>query len=86
MRNRLVARIQASSLVYWAMYLGARVFRTLLQGGQEVDLRAYNRWFERLDQLCTTSSNDTILDDLTSRLTGALEVRVLAIVASLFLG
>ncbi|KAF8606107.1 hypothetical protein BDV93DRAFT_520964, partial [Ceratobasidium sp. AG-I] len=77
MRDRLVARIQASNLTHWSMYLGAKVFRTLLQGGEDVDIRAYDPWFERLDRLCITSSNDNILEDLTSRLSGALELSYL---------
>ena len=80
LRDRIVARIQASNLLYWATYLGAKVFRTLLQGGQADDFRAYSRWFEQLGRLCLTSSNDNILDDLASRLSGALEVRALILV------
>ncbi|KAF8606106.1 hypothetical protein BDV93DRAFT_520963 [Ceratobasidium sp. AG-I] len=81
-RDMLVDRIQASSLTHWSMYLGAKIFCTLLQGGKGDDLRVYNRWFERLDQLCITSSNDTILDDLANRLSGGLELSYLKFMTS----
>lgn len=67
------------------MYLGAKIFRTLLQGGQDLDLLAYNPWFERLDRLCLSFYNDNILEDLESRLSGALEVRAPTSVALLLL-
>ena len=85
MRDRLVARAQATSLAHWAMYLGAKIFCTLLQGGQKADLKAYDIWYERLDQLCITSNNDETLVDFSRRLTGALEVRVLITVATVHL-
>ncbi|KAF8606101.1 hypothetical protein BDV93DRAFT_360925 [Ceratobasidium sp. AG-I] len=83
MRDRFTARIQASNFTHWAMYLGAKIFRTLLEGGEDADLRAYNYWFERLNPLCITSSNDNTLEDLKNRLSGALEVRALIVVVSI---
>eukprot|EP01099_Mayorella_cantabrigiensis_P002288 TRINITY_DN200_c0_g1_i1.p1 TRINITY_DN200_c0_g1~~TRINITY_DN200_c0_g1_i1.p1 ORF type:complete len:615 (-),score=-31.21 TRINITY_DN200_c0_g1_i1:59-1903(-) len=81
-QSHIAARIQVSDLTYWSMFLGAKVFRTLLQGGQERDLRAYKPWFERLSRLCITSRNDDMLEDLNSRLLGALELCYLLFISS----
>jgi hypothetical protein len=58
------------------MYLGARIFQSLLRDGQDANLRSFLPWIDRFDQLCVASNNDKTLQDLISRLSGAVEVRL----------
>ncbi|KAG9079682.1 hypothetical protein FS749_008315 [Ceratobasidium sp. UAMH 11750] len=81
-RGRFISRIVSSSVAYWSMYLGARIFQTLHQDGDHTNVHGYIPWLNRFERLCMTSNNDRNLDDLMARLSGALELMFLKYVTA----
>ncbi|KAF8606105.1 hypothetical protein BDV93DRAFT_520962 [Ceratobasidium sp. AG-I] len=81
-REHLILRLRESTITRWSMYLGAKIFQCVLQDGDDADLKPYRTWLERFDQLCITSSNDSVIEDLAGRLSGALEISYLKYLAS----
>ncbi|KAG8710290.1 hypothetical protein FRC09_000198 [Ceratobasidium sp. 395] len=76
-RGRFISRITSSSVTHWSMYLGARIFQTLNRDGDHANIRMYIPWLNRFDELCVTSRNDSSVDDMLGRLSGAMELSFL---------
>jgi hypothetical protein len=60
----------------WAMFLGCKIFESILDGtyGRKLDL--YNRWITRFEQqLCANPEQNITPADSHDRLVGTLEVR-----------
>ncbi|KAG8701395.1 hypothetical protein FRC08_004098, partial [Ceratobasidium sp. 394] len=81
-KAKLIMRIMSSSVAHWSLYLGARIFQTLLQDGEHANVRAYTPWLDRFDQLCLTSGDDCTLEGMANRLSGGLELSFLRYITS----
>ncbi|KAG8696950.1 hypothetical protein FRC08_006821, partial [Ceratobasidium sp. 394] len=81
-KSKLIMRMLSSSVAHWSLYLGARIFQTLLQDGEYANVGAYTPWLDRFDQLCITSGDDCTLEGMANRLSGGLELSFLRYITS----
>ncbi|KAG9123514.1 hypothetical protein FRC07_014840 [Ceratobasidium sp. 392] len=81
-RGKFISRILSSNLIYWSMYIGARMFQSLKQDGDYANIRGYVPWLEKCHHLCITSRDDNSLEDFVGRLSSALELIFLKYIAS----
>ncbi|KAF8606238.1 hypothetical protein BDV93DRAFT_363907 [Ceratobasidium sp. AG-I] len=74
--RRLVScRLQLPGAARWAMYMGAQIFESLLDGVLPQKIATYNRLVQKLEQeLHVTPNQDLTSDDIRNRLAGELEV------------
>ncbi|QRW11216.1 Fungal specific transcription factor domain [Ceratobasidium sp. AG-Ba] len=70
---RFAMRLARSKLVHWSSFIGAQMFTLLKRDRENADVQRYTPWLDRLDQLCVVS-DDTSLEGMVNRLSGALEL------------
>ncbi|CAE6530533.1 hypothetical protein RSOLAG22IIIB_10869 [Rhizoctonia solani] len=74
-RDKLVVRLQESSLTHWSMYIGARIFQALTKDGKRADLRFLMSCVRRMDEhVCLESARDGTLSGALHALSGGLEL------------
>ncbi|KAH7322348.1 hypothetical protein B0J17DRAFT_772756 [Rhizoctonia solani] len=74
-RDKLIVRLQESSLTHWSMYIGARIFQALIKDGKKADLRFLMSCVRRMDEhVCLESARDGTLAGSLHALSGGLEL------------
>ncbi|KAF8606243.1 hypothetical protein BDV93DRAFT_521079, partial [Ceratobasidium sp. AG-I] len=74
-RQLVSGRLQLPGAARWAMYLGAQISESLLDGVLPEKIEAYDRWIRRLEQeLHSTSNRDLTNKRVQNRLVDELEV------------
>lgn len=75
-RESVSWRLQTSDVSRWAMYLGAKIFESVLDGVVPEKTGAYDHWIQRFEQeLYSTPSRALTNGEIENRLCGTLEVR-----------
>ncbi|KAF8606246.1 hypothetical protein BDV93DRAFT_364033 [Ceratobasidium sp. AG-I] len=74
-RESVSWRLQSSNAARWAMYIGAQIFESLLDGVLPEKTGAYNRWIQKFErELHLTPNRALTNDEIQSRLSGTLEI------------
>ncbi|QRV96316.1 Fungal specific transcription factor domain [Ceratobasidium sp. AG-Ba] len=73
-RARFVSQMLLSKITHWSMFVGAQMLQALRQDAQVATIRQFTPWLTRLHHLSLVPHNDSNLDDLVGRLSGALEL------------
>ena len=78
-RQLVSCRLQLPGAAGWAMYMGAQIFESLLNGVLPEKIATYDRLVQRLEQQLGVNSNrDLTSDEVQNRLAGELEVSLIA--------
>ncbi|KAG9089947.1 hypothetical protein FRC06_001285 [Ceratobasidium sp. 370] len=81
-RGDFISRLNSSSVTRWSMYLGAQIFQSIRKDGEHANVHRYTPWLDQFGQFCVAPSNDNSLEDLTSRLSGGMELTFLKYITS----
>ncbi|CCO31451.1 hypothetical protein BN14_05493 [Rhizoctonia solani AG-1 IB] len=74
-REKLIVRLQQSTLTHWSMYIGARIFQTMTKYGKRADLRFLLRCVQKMgEHVCFQSGKDGSLTGALHALSGGLEL------------
>lgn len=75
MRESVSWRLQTSDATRWTMYLGAKIFESLLDGILPEKTGAYDQWIQKFEQELSSTPNRALTNgEIQDRLCGTLEV------------
>ncbi|KAF8606222.1 hypothetical protein BDV93DRAFT_363554 [Ceratobasidium sp. AG-I] len=75
MRQLISWRLQSPNNTRWAMYMGARIFESLIDGVLPERVAVYGRWIQRFErELRVIPNRELTNDEIQNRLCGELEV------------